>query len=246
MSGRLLTGISIALIGLTWACQAGSQGMALKPGSDGATASIRMATPSEAIAGSDQGPRQETTLAQAFRLHPKHEEVSLILVSRESTGLEGKIYEDLVRRNFRMTTGPDEGLDTAGETCYPNCLYALREQAGAIAVEGWLPVIEHEYRHIVQARHNQNLAHDFRDQNGPFTPYAAFSEACADYGLDVAPVYQAQFRIDRVKRVLGATADQVIDRACTGDRGAYELVRSAYDRAVGVPGSFSSLFPPYD
>jgi len=170
--------------------------------------------------------------------------VYLIFVSAQSTGVEGQIYSDLVRRYFRTTTGPDEGIDTHGEFCYPNCVYVLRSAANDIGVAAWTSVLRHEYRHIIQAQHNPNLAQDFRDPAGRFTTYAAFEEACADYGLNVAPVYRAQARIDHLERVLG-TAQASLDSACTGDMGAYQNLVDRYNQTEGA-NAFQTLFPGYN
>lgn len=171
--------------------------------------------------------------------------VILIIVSNQSAGVEGDIYRDLHRRLFRTTTGPDEGIDTKSEFCYPTCIFVLSEEVNAIGVSAWVRVLQHEYRHVTQAKHNSTLAQDFRDVSGAFTPYGAFSEACADYGLGVAPVYRAQQRIDQLKRVLGPDQQGLIDGACAGDKSAYGDMVTQYDQKVGQPNAFQGLFPPY-
>lgn len=171
--------------------------------------------------------------------------IYLIVVSTQSTGVEGDIYRDLRQRNFRTTTGPDEGIDTSTEICYPNCAYVLAEELNAIGVNSWVRVLQHEYRHITQAKNNPNLARDFRDPDGTFTTYGAFVEACADYGLDVAPVYHAQQRIDDLKSALGADRQSLIDQACAGDPFLYVSLRNQYNIAIGRADAFDQLFPPY-
>jgi hypothetical protein len=169
----------------------------------------------------------------------------LILVSGDSTGLEGEIYRDLIKRNFRSTTGPDEGVDTHGYFCYPNCVFVLKEAANVLSVEGWTAVLRHEYRHVVQATNNPNMAQDFREPGGRFTSYAAFSEACADYGLNTAPVYQAETRMGQLSAVLGPDQQGLIDQACSGSKPAYDQVVAEYDHRQGSDQAFAELFPPY-
>jgi hypothetical protein len=171
--------------------------------------------------------------------------VYLVIVSGQSTGVEGEIYRDLRQRGFRTTTGPDEGIDTSSEFCYPGCVFVLAEEVNAIGVNSYMRVLQHEYRHIVQAKNNPTMARDFRDPGGLFTPYGAFSEACADYGLNVAPIYRAQQRIDRLKSVLGSDSQGLIDEACRGDKPAYQDLVDRYDQAVGEATAFQELFPPY-
>lgn len=171
--------------------------------------------------------------------------VYLIVVSSASTGVEGDIYRDLRQRNFRTTTGPDEGVDTSTEVCYPNCVYVLAEEINAIGVNSWIRVLQHEYRHITQVKNNPGLARDFRDPNGTFTTYGAFMEACADYGLDVAPVYHAQQRLDWLKNILGADQQPLIDQACSGDVIAYQSLHDRYDQTYGRNDAFEQLFPQY-
>lgn len=54
------------------------------------------------------------------------------------------------------------------------------EEVNALDVPGWTGVLRHEYRHIVQATTNPNMAEDFRDTNRQFTSYGALEETCAD------------------------------------------------------------------
>jgi hypothetical protein len=171
--------------------------------------------------------------------------VYLIIVSGQSTGVEGEIYRDLRQRGFRTTTGPDEGIDTSSEFCYPDCVFVLGDQVNAIGVNSYMRVLQHEYRHIVQVKNNPNMAQDFRDPGGMFTPYGAFSEACADYGLNVAPIYRAQQRIGQLKNVLGADRQGLIDQACAGDKSAYQDLVDQYNQKVGRATAFQELFPRY-
>ncbi len=89
------------------------------------------------------------------------------------------------------------------------------------------------------------MAQDFRNSNGVFTPYGAFSEACADYGLNEAPVYQAAYRVNRLYTVLGYSQQDLIQSACSGDVPAYQTVVTEYNQAVGQTSAFVRLFPPY-
>ncbi len=171
--------------------------------------------------------------------------VYLILVSYRSTGVEGQIYRDLIARHFRSTTGPDEGIDTRGEFCYPNCVFVPVQDANVIGASGWVGVLRHEYRHITQAENNSNMAHDFRSPNGVFTSYAAFSEACADYGLNEALVYHAGYRINRLTSVLGIQQQTLIDAACSGNMSAYQNLVARYNQQLGNPRAFAQWFPPY-
>ncbi len=171
--------------------------------------------------------------------------VYLILVSYRSTGVEGQIYRDLIARHFRSTTGPDEGIDTHGEFCYPDCVFVPSQDANIIGVSGWVEVLRHEYRHITQAKNNPHMAQDFRAASGVFTPYAAFSEACADYGLNEAPIYHAGYRISRLTSVLGIQRQTLIDAACSGNMPAYQNLAARYNQQLGNPRAFVQLFPPY-
>ncbi len=179
------------------------------------------------------------------RLLSEGYKVYLILVSSRSPGVEGQIYRDLIARHFRSTTGPDEGFDTRGEFCYPNCVFVPQQDANVISASGWVGVLRHEYRHITQAKNNPNMAQDFRLPNGLFTSYAAFSEACADYGLNEAPVYHASYRINRLKSVVGIQQQSLIDGACQGNMPAYQNLVAQYNQRPGTPNAFQRLFPIY-
>ncbi len=188
----------------------------------------------------------KSNVAQAlYRLQAQGDLVYLVILSSQSTGTEGEIYRDLQQRGFRSTTGPDEGVDTHGEFCYPDCVFVLAGAVNAISPDSWVRVLQHEYRHITQAENNPDLAQDFRDPNGMFTLYAAFSEACADYGLDVAPIYRAQQRMDQLKNVLGTGQQGLIDQACRGDKSAYQTLVDQYNQKIGHNNAFQQLFPPY-
>ncbi len=180
------------------------------------------------------------------QLEAEGNRVYLILISHDSPGAQELIYWDLQARQIRATTGPDEGIDTSALSCYPDCVFVRREDAGSLTVETWTRVLRHEYRHIEQVRNNPELAHDFRSPDSRFTPYAAFMEACADYGLNVKYSYHAQERIDALKQTLGPAMDGILDRACKGDLWAYRLVHDTYDRPHGGSGAFEQLFPSYD
>src|ERR671939_271514 len=65
----------------------------------------------------------------------------LILVTRDSTGIEGQIYRDLKQRNIRATAGPDEGLDVRDEPCYPKCIFVPSDEVNAISVTSWTRVL---------------------------------------------------------------------------------------------------------
>jgi hypothetical protein len=187
-----------------------------------------------------------STIEQAFlRMLSPGDPVYLVIVSGQSTGTEGDVYRDLRQRRFRTTTGPDEGIDTSGEFCYPGCVFVLSEEVNVNRIDSWTRVLQHEYRHITQAKNNPTLARDFRDPNGLFTTYGAFLEACADYGLNVAPVYRAQGRMDHLKSVLGTDLQGMLDRACSGDKPAYEDLVNQYNEKVGSNNAFQELFPPY-
>ena len=193
------------------------------------------------------GTTPDTNVAQAqVRLFGQGLRFYLIVLSPESTGVEQEIYQDLIRRNLRATTGPDEGIDTSSLPCAPNCEFTPVQAVNEISVESWVNVLRHEQRHMVQAIHNPNLAQDFRDANGLFTTYAAFEEACADDGIYVGEfMYHASERMPRLKMVLGEGNVLTLSEACQGDKTAYENIVSAYESRAGGAGSFAELFPPY-
>src|SRR5207244_2429590 len=85
------------------------------------------------------------------RLQQEPMQTTLIIVSDTSSGVEGNIYRDLLARNFRSSTGPDEGIDTHSLSCYPNCVFVPAPEVNALSVDGWVQVLRHEYRHMVQA-----------------------------------------------------------------------------------------------
>jgi hypothetical protein len=170
----------------------------------------------------------------------------LIIVSAKSTGLEGEIYQDLIKRNFRATTGPDEGFDTQSLECHPNCVFVPAEVANALSVPSWKNVLKHEQRHMVQAANNPDMAREFRrTEESLFTTYAAFLEACADDGIFVGEeVYHASERMPKLKQVIGAENKTLLERACEGFPDAYQTIGTQYEAKQGA-GSFAKLFPPY-
>ncbi len=204
--------------------------------------------PTAALTGPNyvvNGPGNSAVERAHAQLSSANNPIYLVIVSAQSTGLEGEIYQDLIKRDFRATTGPDEGIDTHAEFCYPNCVFVQSQAVNAIGVNSWLGVLKHEYRHVMQATNNPTMAQDFRGADGDFTTYAAFSEACADYGLNVAPMYQAPRRIDTLKNALGAEQQGLIDQACNGDKSAYEKLEDAYNQKTGDSQRFVALFPPF-
>ncbi len=174
------------------------------------------------------------------------EKVYLILLSPDSPDVQGLIYYDLQKRDILATTGPDEGFDTHNLFCYPRCVFVRKEDASISTVESWTALLRHEYRHIAQAENNPEMAHDFRNPDGRFTTYAAFMEACADYGLNIKVSYHAQERIDSLKQGLSTDFIGVLDRACKGDEWAYQAVRDQYNKRIGFSRAFDDLFPSYE
>jgi hypothetical protein len=215
-----------------------------------ATAVPASNSPIPAATNAPLGPRANdqgsSTVEVAYaRLQQEAMKTTLVIVSSASTGVEGDIYRDMRARIFRSSTGPDEGIDTHGLACYPNCVFVPAEEVNALTVDVWAIVLRHEYRHMVQASHNPNMASDFRGSDGGFTVYAAFSEACADFGLNVAPVYQAQMRMEQLRGVLGADQQPLIDQACQGDRPSYDKVVQMYNSAKSSDQAFALLYPAY-
>jgi hypothetical protein len=174
----------------------------------------------------------ESTAGQAVvRLRADGLSMTLVIVSENSTGVELAVYQDLHQRMIRATAGPDEGVDIRSERCYPYCVFVPFDERNALSVEAWTLVLRHEYRHMLQASHNPNMASDFRAPGGGlFTTYAAFSEACADYGLNVSTLYHAQERIEQVKMVIGGGAQTLLDQACAGDKSAYDKLVQTYNQ----------------
>jgi hypothetical protein len=196
-------------------------------------------------AGAANGSENSTVAAARARLQQEGMTTTLIIVTGASTGVEGIIYQDLLARGFRSTTGPDEGIDTHSLSCYPNCIFVPAAEVDALGVDLWVQVLRHEYRHMVQASHNPNMASVFRNSDGWFTSYAAFSEVCADFGLNVAPLYQAELRMLQLRSVVGAAQQPLIDQACQGDKLSYDKLLQAYNSASGSDQAFAQLFPPY-
>ncbi len=177
------------------------------------------------------------------RLEAAGDKVYLVIVSSDSSGDLGTIYYDLQTRQIRATAGPDEGIDTRSVSCYPDCVFVRREDVDDLSVAGWMAVLRHEYRHVTQARNNPEMAHAFRGADGRFTPYAAFLEACADYGINVKASYHAQERIDALKAALGPGMEGVLGQACQGQAWAFDALLREYQSRGS---SFNELFPPYD
>ena len=147
-----------------------------------------------------------STLERAHaRLEAEGLRTKLIIVSPASQGVELAIYRDLRIRHYRSTTGPDEGIDTHSLACYPACVFVPVQEIKVLAVDRWVAVLRHEYRHVIQAGNNPHMASDFRGADGVFTSYGQFSEVCADYGIYVAPDYRARTRMAMLKAALGAS-----------------------------------------
>jgi hypothetical protein len=189
----------------------------------------------------------ESTAGQAVvRLRADGLPMTLVIVSENSTGDDLAVYQDLHERMLRATAGPDEGIDIRSERCYPYCVFVPFDERNALSVDAWTLVLRHEYRHMLQASHNPNMASDFRAPGGGlFTTYAAFSEACADYGLNVSTLYHAQERIDQVKMVIGGGAQALLDQACAGDKTAYDMLVQTYNQNRDAAPEFAQLFPQY-
>jgi len=194
------------------------------------------------------GTIEDTNLGRAqAELLAEGAKFNLIILSNQSIGLEGEIYKDLIKRNIRSTTGPDEGFDTSSLDCYPTCIFVPIGVLNELSVESWTYVLRHEERHTIQAGNNPNLARDFRPtMDGPFTTYAAFEEAYADDGIYVGEnIYHASERMPKLKMVLGASNMATYERACQGDQTAYQDIVNIYNSKAGGKGAFETLFPPY-
>jgi hypothetical protein len=198
-------------------------------------------------AGYLEGASRETSVARAqTELRSEGLVFSVIVVSFTSEGLRYEIYQDLIRRNFRATTGPDEGIDTTPFECYPDCVFIRQDAVDTLPVESWKNVLRHEQRHMVQAANHPALAQAFRQTDSLFTTYAAFLEACADDGIFVAEnMYHASERMPMLREVLGAPNTYTLAQACQGKPPAYTEIVHLYENRVGVPGAFAQLFPPY-
>ena len=187
-----------------------------------------------------------STLERAHtRLQAEGLRTELIIVSRASKGVELAIYRDLRIRRYRSTTGPDEGIDTHSLACYPACVFVPVQEINVLTVDRWAAVLRHEYRHVIQAANNPNLASDFRLANGVFTSYGLFSEVCADYGVYVAPGYGARWRMAALKARLGASRQWMIDQACAGIKPSYDSLVQTYNRIRRSSRAFAALFPRY-
>lgn len=233
--------IGVSLVGMAvWTVFIKTAGAAF-PEAPAAPKGTIQAAPSETLAEVE-----ESNAGHAYeQLKREGNDFTMIVVSSLSTGLEQQIFADLEKRDYRATTGPDEGYDTSTLACYPNCVIVRQDALDAVPAESWVRVLQHEQKHMVQLRNNSDLAKDFRLADGTFTTYAAFAEACADYGLNVGEDYHAQERIDRLKSVLGAQAESVLDSACQGDKAAYSRLMQEYNEALGQASAFAELYPPY-
>jgi len=180
------------------------------------------------------------------RLAAQGFQFELNVVAPWSTGVALAIYRDLRLRRYRSTTGPDEGIDTHSLACYPGCVFVPYQEVNVLAVDRWVAVLQHEYRHVIQATHNPTMAADFRSgPTGLFTSYGLFSEVCADYGINVAPGYRAYTRMTGLKRVLGAGRQLLIDQACQGGKPSYDAMVYAYNQIRRSTRAFAYLFPRY-
>ena len=190
----------------------------------------------------------DSTAEQAFRLLVDEERLDssiyLVILSDTSGGLEGQIYGVLRRRKFRATTGPDEGIDTRSLFCAPGCIFVPTEEKNALGIGGWQEVLLHEARHVEQLSNNPNMARDFVTADGGRSLYAGFCEACADDGLYTTPLYYAKERLEKLRSVVGPEREELVARACHGDKDAYRDLSALYNQLVGDPGAFGELFRP--
>lgn len=215
--------------------------------SSGGRASESKPQDTESVADYQVNANPQTNVAKAQALiYDEGIRFYLVVLSKDSTGLEADIYQDLVERNIRATTGPDEGFNTDSLKCSPNCVFVPTEVVDALSVESWANVLKHEHRHMIQASHNPTMADDFRDAEGLFTTFAAFLEVCADDGIYVGEeIYHASVRMPQLKKVLGDANQSVLKSACEGDKDAYQKVTQLYEQETGQQGSFAKLFPQY-
>jgi hypothetical protein len=200
--------------------------------------------------------------------------ITMYVVGRDSTGMEGAMYHDLIERRLRIM-GPEDFAGSAHLSGWPYLVVAIEEDLNANSVTGWRYVLEHERVHMVAASNlaaeGVNLAQLMRRPDGTFTNEALFHEVCADfYPRDqegnhrpVASFYDAMNRMPELLRVLEEvdsaaityqppthyeilpiTGLSLVDAACVWDREAMQMVRELYDGRVG-PGAFDALFPAY-
>jgi hypothetical protein len=196
------------------------------------------------------------------------------VVGRDSEGIDGDMYQDLLQRRWRIM-GPEDFAASIQKSGWPYIVIALEDELDAISAEGWGYVLAHELVHITAAANiateGLNLAELMRNPDGTFTHAALFHEVCADfYPRDkdgnhrpVAVFYGAMTRMPELLRVLSEydstviaydpppdyevlaiTGISLVDAACAWDRSAIEVVRDLYDKKRG-PGAFNVLFPLY-
>jgi hypothetical protein len=204
--------------------------------------------------------------------HPQ--KITMHVVGRSSTGLEGAMYRDLVNRRLRIM-GPEDFAGSAELSGWPHLVVAIEEDVNANSVTGWRYVLEHERVHMVAAANlaaeGVNLAQLMRKPDGTFTNEALFHEVCADFfprdqegnHRPVASFYDAMKRMPELLRaleevdsaaityqppphyeILPITGLTLLDAACVWDREAMRMVRELYDGKMG-PGAFDALFPTY-
>jgi hypothetical protein len=222
------------------------------------------------------GAYEGTTLAKAVvafnATHPHR--ITLHVVSKDSEGIDGDMYQDLIQRRWRVM-GPEDFAASIGKAGWPYIVIAREDALDAISVAGWGYVLDHELVHMVAAANlaidSLNLAELMRRPDGTFTNEARFHEVCADfYPRDedgnhrpVASGYDAMDRMPQLLRVveehdsqltayqlppdfevLAITGSSLVDAACVWDRTAMTIVRDLYDEMQGQ-GAFNALFPSY-
>lgn len=214
-----------------------------------------------------------TALGQAVSTynatHPYR--VVLHVVSGDSEGIDGEMYQDLLAREWYIM-GPEDFAGSIEKQGWPYVVIAREETLDANPVKVWGYVLDHEFVHMVAAANlateGLNLAELMRAPDGIFTHEARFHEVCADYyprdedgnHRPVARSYGAMDRMPQLLEVLddGAPAHDpppgyevlditgvpLVDAACVWDREAMEAVRDLYDAERGL-GAFDVLFPTY-
>ncbi len=173
----------------------------------------------------------------------------LYVVSSSSEDVFKVIYDDLRRRNFIATTGPDEGIDTRGVSGCPYCIFVPDYSVNSRSVASWERIIQHEAWHSLQVANNPDLAYHFRGEseglNTRFGVYARFQECCAEvFGCQVAAGF---YHPDNLRLLMNRMPEQedLILAACSGNRDAYFRLKDLYNDAQG-DNAFQNLFPPYN